>query len=76
MDKIGVLAYLLLILMSFAVSMKVFIGMGSLLLRHIYHVSIHTENNTNQQHVFKSGKILTLQSRAQNYNAVLKLSRP
>ena len=31
--------------------MKVFFGLGSLLLRHIYHILIHTENNTNQQHV-------------------------
>ena len=33
--------------MYFMVYMKVFIGLGSLQLRHINHMLIHIENNTN-----------------------------
>ena len=28
---------------------------GEFIIRHIYHMLIHTENDTNQHYVFKSG---------------------
>ena len=34
--------------------MKVLIGLESLFFRHIYHISTHTENKTNQQHVLST----------------------